>query len=72
MIPPSGAARAEVTRAFTAYKNQTSDARAHLIDLGKVAFAKADKVHPTAAGHEEIFKAALPAFEAILGASRLR
>jgi hypothetical protein len=67
MIPVSGAARAEVTRAFGSYKSRARDERACLVDLGKITFATTDKVHPTAAGHQEIFKAALPALDAILG-----
>ncbi len=67
MIPVSGAARAEVTRAFKTWQTATPDAHAHLIDLGKVTFATADKVHPTTAGHQAIFKAVLPEVERVLG-----
>lgn len=67
MIPVSGAARAEVTRAYKTWQTTTPDAHAHLIDLGKITFATADKVHPTAAGHQAIFKAVLPEIEKVLG-----
>jgi arylsulfatase A-like enzyme len=69
MIPVSGAARAEVTRAYKTWQTTTPDANAHLIDLGKVSFATADKVHPTAAGHQSIFHAVLPEVEKVLGGS---
>ena len=31
-----------------------------------IAAASCDGLHPTSAGHEQIFEAALPAFEAIM------
>jgi len=67
MIPVSGKAKTEVTRAFSTYQNAAKDKNAHLIDLGRITFSTADGQHPTAAGHEAIFKAALPAFDAVLG-----
>jgi hypothetical protein len=72
MIPVSGAARAEVTRAFGAYKAAARDGKAHLLDLGRIAFATTDKVHPIAAGHQAIFETARPALDAIFagGAGR--
>ena len=69
MIPLSGQGRAEITRAFNSYKSAAGDDGAYLIDLGRITFATADRQHPTAAGHREIFKAALPAFDAVLGAN---
>ena len=66
MVPLSGAARAEVTRAFNSYKSTTRDAHVYLVDLGRITFATTDGVHPTAAGHQEIYTAAVSAFDAIL------
>lgn len=67
MLPLSGRGRAEISRAFEAYKAAARDDNAWLIDLGQVSYATADGQHPTAAGHRAIFEAALPAFNAILG-----
>lgn len=72
MIPVSGAARAEVTAAFNVYKAASKDDKTHLIDLGKVTFPTADGVHPTAAGHQAIFEAAVPVLDAVLGVSSSR
>ena len=66
MIPVSGRARAEVTRAFNSYKNSSGDHAAHLIDLGPVKFGTCDGQHPTAAGHQAIYGAALPALDALV------
>lgn len=66
MIPLSGRGRAEISRAFTSYKGASGDALAYLVDLGRIGFATADGQHPTAAGHREIFQAALPALDAVL------
>lgn len=66
MIPVSGKGRAEITRAFNSYKATPGDALAHLVDLGKVEFATCDGQHPEATGHQAIFKAALPAIDAII------
>ncbi|MCY3022291.1 MAG: GDSL-type esterase/lipase family protein [Planctomycetota bacterium] len=67
MIPVSGRARAEVTRAFNSYRSSAKDENAHLVDLGRVTFATCDGQHPTAAGHQAIFAAALPVLDAIVG-----
>lgn len=67
MIPLSGQGRAEVTRAFNSYQSAAGDDNAHLIDLGRIQFATADRQHPTAAGHQAIVQAALPALDAVLG-----
>lgn len=69
MVPVSGAARAEVTAGFKAYRAAFSDPWAHLVDLGKLSCITADGVHPTAAGHGQIFAAARPIFDEILGPS---
>jgi hypothetical protein len=69
MIPVSGRARAEVTRAFNSYNDAARDEAAFLIDLGQVTFATCDGQHPTAVGHEAIYAAALPALDPILGKS---
>lgn len=66
MIPVSGRGRAEITRAFGSYKAAAKDARAYLVDLGPISFATCDQQHPVAAGHQTIYKAALPAFTAIV------
>lgn len=67
MLPLSGRGRAEISRAFEAYKAAARDDNAWLIDLGQIPYGTADGQHPTAAGHRAIFEAALPAFDAILG-----
>lgn len=72
MIPVSGAARAELTGAFQTWQTECPDENAHLIDLGKISFATADKVHPTAAGHQAIFEAALPEIQKVLGKNPAR
>ncbi|MCX6879428.1 MAG: hypothetical protein NTW21_37340 [Verrucomicrobia bacterium] len=59
MIPISGKGRAEITRAFNSYVDSDKDRDIHLVDLGQVKFETADGQHPTAAGHEVVFKAAL-------------
>ncbi len=66
MIPASGRARAELTRAFNSYKSTARDGHVDLVDPGRSAFATCDGQHPTAAGHEAVFKAVLPAFDAIV------
>jgi len=66
MVPVSGAARAEVTAGFDAYLAGSRDDRASLVDLGKFSFGTADGVHPTAAGHRQIFEQAVPLFDRIL------
>jgi lysophospholipase L1-like esterase len=67
MIPVSGRARAEVTRAFNSYKNTAKDERVYLADVGQVTFATCDGQHPTAAGHQAIYTAALPVLDAVVG-----
>jgi lysophospholipase L1-like esterase len=67
MIPVSGQARAEVTQAFNNYKNSSKDGNAYLVDLGPLAFDTCDGQHPTAAGHQTIYKAALPVLEKTMG-----
>lgn len=67
MIPVSGRAHAEVTRAFSRYKDFTSDPNVHLIDLGRITFDTCDGQHPTTAGHRTIFSAALRVMDAIVG-----
>lgn len=67
MIPVSGAVRGGVTQAFNSYKNASKDANAFLIDLGQVTFDTCDGQHPTAAGHQAIYKAALPVLDPMMG-----
>jgi hypothetical protein len=62
MIPVSGRGRAEITRAFAAYKVSTKDEHAYLIDAGQTAYATTDGQHPSAAGHQAIYEKALPLF----------
>lgn len=69
MIPVSGRARSEVTGAFYLYKKDSGDDQTFLIDLGPVKYATCDGQHPTAAGHDAIFEAALPDFDLILTGS---
>ncbi len=66
MLPLSGRGRAEINRAFEAYKLAARDYNAWLIDLGQIPYGTADGQHLTAAGHRAVFEAALPAFDAIL------
>ena len=66
MIPVSGKGRTEITSAFNAYKTNTGDQNAYVVDLGTFEFATAEGQHPTAAGHLSIFEEALPAFEGII------
>jgi len=66
MVPASGKARAEITRAFNNYTNSTHDARVFLADLGPLKFATADGTHPTAGGHQSIYQAAVPVIDSII------
>lgn len=66
MIPVSGRARGEVTAAVDSYLRSSKDANTRLIDLGAVQFDTCDGQHPTAAGHQAIYKAALPFFDKAL------
>jgi alpha-L-rhamnosidase len=67
MVPVSGNSRDEVKQAFELYKNDTKDTSAELVDIGSIAVDTCDGQHPTAAGHQSIFQAALPVFDKILG-----
>ncbi len=60
MIPISGKARDEITRAVATYLQTSKDAHTHLLDLGSITFDTCDGQHPTVAGHQIIFSAALP------------
>jgi hypothetical protein len=66
MIPVSGKARQEITAAFATYRQRNNDACVYLVDLGSITYSTADGCHPTAAGHQAIYRAALPHFDAIL------
>gem|GEM_PF-379777 len=66
MIPVSGALRDNLKKYFNAYKELSGDTNFHQIDLGDLKISTVDGLHPSAAGHETIFKAAVPAFEKIL------
>ncbi|MEO5712825.1 MAG: prolyl oligopeptidase family serine peptidase [Luteolibacter sp.] len=66
MIPVSGRARAEVSGGFNAYKKSSNDNNACLVDLGSVNFESCDGQHPTVAGHQSIFRAAMPLFDPIV------
>lgn len=66
MIPVSGKARAEVSAAVKSYLDSSKDPRTHLVDLGDIKFETCDGQHPTAAGHQAIYEAALPHFEKLL------
>jgi lysophospholipase L1-like esterase len=68
MVPVSGRGQAEISRAFNSYKNSTADNNAYLVNLGRIKFAACDGQHPTAAGHQDIYKAVLPEFDRILAA----
>ena len=66
MIPVSGKARGEVSAAVQSYLESSKDERIHLVDLGPVQFETCDGQHPTAAGHQAIYRAALPFFDKLL------
>lgn len=66
MIPISGRVRNEVSMAVKAYQGKSNDKRCYLVDLGKIDFETADGQHPTAAGHQTVYKMALPQVEKIL------
>jgi hypothetical protein len=66
MIPVSGRARTELSRAFASYQSTSGDGRVHLIDLGNLTPSSADGQHPNVAGHEAVYKAALPVVISIL------
>lgn len=70
MIPVSGRGKAELNRAVASYKSTAKDEHVFLVDLGSLSFDTCDGQHPTAAGHEVIFKAARPVLEALLKKSR--
>jgi lysophospholipase L1-like esterase len=72
MIPVAGTARNEITRAFASYSTSTADTNAFLVDLGPITFATGDGQHPTAAGHQAIYQAALPFFDPIITPHRDR
>jgi acetyl esterase/lipase len=66
MIPASGRARKELTKAFVSYQSAAGDKYVYLVDLGFFGFDTGDGQHPAAAGHKTIYTAALPALDAIL------
>jgi len=66
MIPVSGRARTEISRAFASYKKASGDSHANLIDLGNLTLSSADGQHPNLAGHEAIYLAALPVVNNLL------
>jgi hypothetical protein len=66
MIPASGVALTQVTQAFDSYTNSTLDTNAFLVNLGSITYPTTDGTHPTALGHEIIYRAALPFFDPII------
>jgi hypothetical protein len=66
MVPLSGKSRAQVTAAFNAYQLSSHDPKVYLVDLGPLKYETADGGHPTAAGHQFIYEAALPFFKKII------
>jgi lysophospholipase L1-like esterase len=67
MIPISGKGRIPLMDAFKSYKNSGSgDANAYLVDLGNITFSTADGQHPTAAGHQSVYRAALPKLDPLV------
>ncbi len=66
MIPISGGARAQITRAFGAYKDAAKDPNAFLVDLGHVTFATCDGQHPTAEGHRTVYDGAIRVIDPIV------
>ena len=72
MIPVSGKARVEVSRAVDTYKSSAHDNMVFLIDLGLwLNYSTCDGQHPDAKGHEIIFTAALPCFDALFSGHEL-
>lgn len=67
MIPVSGKARNEVTAAVNTYLESSKDRQTYLIDLETIKFETADGQHPTAAGHQSIYQAAIPHLDRLLG-----
>jgi hypothetical protein len=66
MIPVSGRAKKEVSRAFNFYVKSTGDKNAYLVDLGSVSFDTCDGQHPVASGHQSIYRAAIQPITLIL------
>lgn len=66
MIPLSGVALAQVSEGFNSYKNSSADTNAFLVNLGPLVYATGDGQHPTAQGHQTVYHAALPYFDAII------
>jgi hypothetical protein len=78
MIPLSGKGRTELTAAFNSYKSNgpTDDygapiaANTYLVDLGPIVYDTADGCHPTAGGHQVVYRAALPKFNSLVQLSQ--
>lgn len=70
MIPVSGAAQAQISQAFRRYAAGSSDTNAFLVNLGSIGFATAEGQHPTAQGHQSIYRVALPYFDPIIAPHR--
>ena len=66
MIPVAGTSQTEVTLGYSSYTNSTSDPNTFLVNLGSISYPTGDGQHPTALGHEMIYQAALPSFDAII------
>ncbi|MBK1881941.1 alpha/beta hydrolase fold domain-containing protein [Luteolibacter pohnpeiensis] len=66
MIPVSGRARAEITNGLSRYRELKQDSRIYLADLGLMEFPTIDGQHPTTAGHQMIYQAALQVLDQIL------
>jgi hypothetical protein len=72
MVPVSGRGRTEVAKAVDRYKKSAGDENTCLVDLGQLTFATCDGQHPTAAGHQAIYEAAVPVFGKLLGTAGKR
>lgn len=66
MTPVSGAAVNRLAQSFNSYTNSSADTNAFLVNLGRFDFATGDGQHPTEQGHQTIYHAALPYFDAII------
>jgi len=66
MTPVSGRANAEVSQSVHQYQQSSGDNQIYLVDLKTFAFGTADGQHPTAGGHQTIFRQALPIIDVII------
>ncbi len=57
MIPLSGKGRKEIANAFSSYKESAfGDSNVFLVDLNDISYETADGQHPTANGHQTVYR----------------